>query len=132
MLKDLILIQRERKAAIIAITAYLFILLSTYQAEAQVIAEEKKEKAKNPIGNSAQTAAIGSVLLLLNIIILAQVAFRRLNEKQEKLMKGEKTDSIIPNINISTGYAIGVLGNTLRALGSLQRASEAGSQITIL
>lgn len=36
-------------------------------------------------------------------------------------MKGEKVNSILPNINLSSGYAIGVLGNTLRAIGSLQR-----------
>jgi hypothetical protein len=42
-------------------------------------------------------------------------------------MKCDKTDSIIPNVNLAAGYAIGVLGNTLRAIGALQKASEAGS-----
>jgi hypothetical protein len=60
--------------------------------------------------------------LLINTVILAQVAFTRLKDKQEKLMKGEKVDSILPNINLSSGYVIGVLENTLRAIGSLQKA----------
>jgi uncharacterized protein YacL len=132
MLMDLCLIQCERRAAIVAIIAYLFILVSADQAEAQIIAEEKNHKDKNPIGNSAKTAAIGSVLLLINIIILAQIAFTRLREKQEKLMKGEKTDSISPNINLSAGFLIGVLGNLFRAIGALQRSSESGSPIIVL
>jgi hypothetical protein len=37
-------------------------------------------------------------------------------------MKVEKVDSILPNINLSSGYAIGILGNTLRAIGSLRKA----------
>jgi hypothetical protein len=60
--------------------------------------------------------------LLINTVILAQVAFARLKDKQEKLMKGEKVDSILPNINLSSGYAIGVLGNTLKAIRCLQKA----------
>lgn len=128
--EDLCLIQKERFAAIIAIIAYLIILISTNQAEAQVIAKEKNLEYKGP--SSAKSAAIGSTLLLINVIILAQIAFTRLRNKQEELMKGEETSSIVPNINLSAGYAIGVMGNTLRAIGSLQRAREEGDQITIL
>lgn len=132
MLRDLCLIRRERIAAIVAIVAYIFILISTNQAEAEIVAKEKKEKIKHPFGSSAQTIAIATVLLLINIAILAQIAFIRLREKQEQIIKGEKTDSIIPNINLVTGLGIGVLGNTLRAIGALQRAGESGSPITIL
>lgn len=132
MLNDFELIQYERLAAFIGITAYIILLIASDQSEAKLIAEETKDKSLESSSDPSVTTAIASFLLFLNTIILANNAFVRLYKKKQDIINGKETDSIVPNINISTGFIFGIIGNSLRLLGSLQRASESGNNITIL
>ena len=132
MFNDFELIQYERLAAFIGITAYIILLIASDQSEAKLIAEETEDKSLESTGDPSVTTAIASFLLFLNTIILANNAFVRLYKKKQDIINGKETDSIVPNINISTGFIFGIIGNSLRLLGALQKASESGDNITIL
>jgi hypothetical protein len=113
-------IQKEKAAAVIGIIGYIFILMAVNLAESEITAHDPKVKEiYNKKGQQAST--IGSLSLLIALIIRGRIANLRLEEKKESLVKGEKADSITPDIYITSGYALGILGNALRLIGNLMR-----------
>jgi hypothetical protein len=116
-------IQKEKAAAVIGIIGYIFVLMAVNLAEAELTAHDSKAKEiYNKKGQQAST--IGSLSLLIALIIRGRIANFRLEEKKESLSKGEKADSITPDIYINSGYALGILGNALRLVGNLMRLNE--------
>jgi hypothetical protein len=123
MYNEFELIQRDKSAAVFGIIGYIFIYVAANLAESELSAVKVMDKEM--YGKSAEKAsAIASTLLLIALIIRGRNASINLRDKQAKLIKGEKVDSIIPNIYITSGYALGILGNSLRLLGNLIRVNE--------
>ncbi|WP_163195563.1 hypothetical protein [Clostridium thermarum] len=120
---DFQLIQKDKIGSVIGIIGYIFAFIAANQAESELISE--KYGNKGILNNlAAQTAAIATMFLLISLIIRGGNAFVRLYENQEQLMKGEEVNSIIPNIYTTSGFALGIMGNTLRLVGALMRANE--------
>lgn len=127
---DLELIEKEISGSILVIFAYIILIISADQARQSIL--ENAEGMKSSSGSqSAELAAFGSGLVLLSNIILGEVAFARLKELQDSIEAGTSTLSIIPNLNISTGYSFTILGNMFKSLGAFQRVAEQ-AQTTIL
>lgn len=116
-------IQRDKEAAVFGIIGYIVIYIAANLAESELSAVNAIDKEM--YGKSSEKAsAIASLLLLIALIIRGINASINLREKQEKLIKGEKVDSIIPNLYITSGYVIGIIGNSLRLIGNLIRVNE--------
>jgi hypothetical protein len=117
------LVQKDKTASVIGILGYIFVYLAANLAASELVAESSKEKEIYEKERN-QTLLIASLLLLIALVIRGRISFIKLKEKQEKLVKGETSDSIIPDIYISSGYAMGIIGNSLRLIGNILRVKD--------
>lgn len=127
---DLKLIDHEILAAFICIIAYIILIISAKQDREVILLREKGIQKPNNL-NPSELAAISSSLVLLSSLILGQIAFIRKDETANNILSGVSKSSIIPNINITNGYSLTIIGSVLKTLGAVQRAQEQ-KNITIL
>lgn len=79
----------------------------------------------------SQIAALANCLGVYSILTYTRVSFIRLNEIYNSIQAGNSKFSIIPNVNITTGFVYSAIGTLLRTVGAIQRVEEE-AQITIL
>ena len=129
---ELNLISKEILAAIIGIIGYIVLIISAKQ---DIIEIQQSQSRTEPTGDPSlapRTAAAASLFFFTASIILAQIAAERLRERQINIQAGRTTGSIIPNIDITAGTMVSVLGNILRVIGTQQRATEPTARVTII
>lgn len=129
---DINLTLREILGAIIGILGYAILIISAKQDIIEILQSQTRTEPPNDPASAPRTAATSSLFLLAASLILGQVAYARLRERETDLQSGISTTSIIPNINITTGSMISILGNIFKATGTQQRASEPAARITII
>ncbi|MDP4090562.1 MAG: hypothetical protein Q8930_15030 [Bacillota bacterium] len=118
---ELCLINREIFGAIVLIIAYVILIISAEQDRQQILQEQAGVQGQNPNLNPVGLAAAASWLTLTGVIILAGIAFQRLEELQSEVQSGSSKTPLMPNINIAAGYILSILANTIKAIGVQQR-----------
>lgn len=78
----------------------------------------------------AQIVVIGAIISLINNLILTFLAFTRLKQRENSIREGTTTLSLVPNINISIGSLLGLIGSVFLTTGAIQ--NERQSRITII
>ncbi|AGK99453.1 hypothetical protein [Clostridium pasteurianum] len=116
---DLELNEQQILGSIIHIVAYIVSIISSIQ-DTQIIFKETSS------GDSAQTAATSSVLVLIASIISAKVADDKLRETEQQIQNGTATGPIEPRANIAIGHELVVIGHYLEALGNIELAKQFG------
>lgn len=119
---SLSLVKDERISDILFLIATIMALISTYQAEKEIIAKEfKKESLPD---DSAYTIAVTSWTFFIASIILAYVAITRYNQiattdpdVSPLTLKGGKFTAI-GNILSVIGYGLAAIGDQLKAMAS--------------
>jgi hypothetical protein len=127
---DLELIEREINGCLIAIIANLVLIESSIKNRQIILDREMGIEPSAPL-EATQLAALSSSLTLLSNAILENIAYTRLIEREQTIEAGTAQGTIIPNINITTGFRITLLGNSIKLIGAIQRLQEQG-EITIL
>ena len=120
---DLELIQKENTGSTIGVLACIVRSISANQSRQIIFQKAKGIQSSNTL-QPAQLATFSSFLSLLTSIILGNVAFVRLKELEDSIKSGTSKLSITPDVNISTGYSLDVLGNFIKLLGRLQKLNE--------
>lgn len=122
---DLYLIDQELLGSIIAIIAYIILIVSSQQSRKVLLQGQMKTSNSDSNNdtnlNPTELALISSWLSLLSIIILAQVAFRRLSELQAQVESGSSHIPLTPNIYITTGFIFSIVANIIKVIGAQQR-----------
>ena len=127
---DLELIEREINGCLIAIIANLILIESSNKNRQIILDREMGIEPSNAL-EATQLAVLSSSLTLLSNTILEDIAYTRLIEREQNIETGTAQGTIIPNINITTGYRVTLLGNSIKLIGAIQRLQEQG-EITIL
>lgn len=122
---DLELIDKEISATYIAIFAYIVLLFSAHE-DKQII--YNRLKGTDPTGavSPNRLVALSNSLVLIAYIIFGNVADRRYVEIVESEAIEDTPLTPTPNLNISKGYNIAIVGCILKVLGAMQRVNEEG------
>lgn len=129
---DLQLINYETVAFIIYIIGYSIAIVSANQNRQVILQRQFGSDKSSNLPDPAKTIALATKITLISSIIIALTAFARLREREREIQAGTSTSSIVPNILIFRGGILSVLGNLFKAIGTQQRANEAGAQVTII
>ncbi|QAA32526.1 hypothetical protein [Clostridium manihotivorum] len=127
---DLALIEKEKIAAFTIILGYTILIISANKERNILIQREQGIEPQNE-SEPTRLVVLSSIMTLLANILLGDIAYSRLRELEKNISSGESKFSIIPNLNITRGYSIIILGNILKTIGVIQRAQEQ-AQITVL
>lgn len=123
---ELELLETEEFASIVSVTTYLFLI--------SVIKRQELIELKE-LPTSIEIGDILSFLSWMRVytnFLFTITAFTRLEERIKNIEAGKETGSIEPNINISLGSFIGLIGAFILAIGVQQRAQEAPGRIIII
>jgi hypothetical protein len=120
---DLELINKEISATYIAIFAYIVLLFSAHE-DKQIIYNRLKGTEPTGAVNPNRLVALSNSLVLIAYIIFGNVADRRYVEIVESESIEDTPLTPTPNLNISKGYNIAIVGCILKVLGALQRVNE--------
>lgn len=132
MPSELTLIHWERFAELISLFATFILLKSLNIAEeTEILNSQGKQPPPTPGPSSSELTAIALWLLLLDRAIFAKVAFIRLDELKIKNQQAEKKTPIGPNLKITNGYVLVIIGTLLIALGAQEKANM-DQPVTIL
>jgi hypothetical protein len=120
---DLELIDKEIAATYIAIFAYIALLFSAHE-DKQII--YNRLKGTDPTGavSPNRLVALSNSLVLIAYIIFGNVADRRYVEIVESESIEDTPLTPTPNLNISKGYNIAIIGCIFKVLGAMQRVNE--------
>jgi hypothetical protein len=129
---DLNLALREILGAIIGILGYIILIVSAKQDIIEILQSQSRTEPPSDPAPAPRTVATSSLFLLAASLILSQIAITRLKEREIDLQTGITTPSIVPNINITIGSMLSVLGNIFKSIGTQQRASEPTARVTII
>ncbi|WP_160680421.1 hypothetical protein [Clostridium sp. C8-1-8] len=127
---DLALIEKEKVAAFTIILGYTILIISANKERDILIQREQGLKPQNE-SDPTRLVVLSSIMTLLANTLLGDIAYSRLRELERNISSGESNFSIFPNLNITRGYSIIILGNILKTIGVIQRANEQ-AQITVL
>lgn len=129
---DMILINFEKLGAVLGILAYTILLGSAQQAEKELVREQITPKSPIVTPTSSQLSVNAVTLSLITGLILSTVALIRLKERERNIALGTDTNPITPNINVTLGSWIGILGTSSVLLGALQRETQSRRGLTII
>lgn len=119
---ELTLIQWEKFSEIISVYAVSLFLKAIHIAKQ--IENIKSHGKKPPPGlNSSTLIAAAFWLQLIDRAILTEIAFIRFNELKKQNRQSEQKTSLEPNIKITNGYALIIIGTLLAAIGAQERAN---------
>lgn len=127
---DLALIQKEKSASVIIILAYIVLINSANKERDILLKRQRGIKTTNDL-EPTQLVILASFLSLVGNILLGDIAYTRLREVEKNIQSGESNFTITPNLNITAGYTLSILGGIFKTVGVIQRANEQ-AQITIL
>lgn len=122
---DLELINKEISATYIAIFAYIVLLFSAHE-DKQIIYNRLKGAEPNSAVSPNRLVALSNSLVLIAYIIFGNVADRRYVEIIESESIEDTPLTPTPNLNISKGYNIAIVGCIFKVLGAMQRVNEEG------
>ena len=123
---DLELIGKEISAAYIAVLAYIVLLFSAYE-DKQIIYNRLRRTEPTGAVSPNRLLALSNTLVLIAYIIFGNVADARYLEIKEAIHLNKTPLSSTPNLNISKGYNIAIIGCAFKVLGALQRVNEENS-----
>ncbi|GEM_PF-6903458 len=129
---ELNLTLKEILGAIVDIIGYIILIISAKQNINEILQSQNRTETPDEPSPAPRTAATATLFFMAASVIFAQVAAARLREREINLQAGITTGSIIPNINMTTGSVLSVLGNILKVIGTQQRASEPTARVTII
>lgn len=132
MPREIDLINLEKTASIILIMGYIVLYISAIQSEKLEMSRQSDTAASDTQLNSAQLVALSSWIRLTGIILLTYIAILRLGQRAQSIQAGESSNSITPNIYITSGSIISLAGFILLSFGSQLRANEPGTNITLI
>ena len=127
---DLALIQKEKSASVIIILAYIVLINSANKERDILLKRQRGIETTNDL-EPTQLVILASFLSLVGNILLGDIAYTRLREVEKNIQSGESNFTITPNLNITAGYTLSILGGIFKTVGVIQRANEQ-AQITIL
>ncbi|GKU24937.1 hypothetical protein [Clostridium folliculivorans] len=127
---DLALIQKEKSASLIIILAYIILINSAIKEREIILKRQRGINTSNDL-EPTQLVVLSSSLTLIGNILLGDIAYTRLRELEKSIRSGESNFSITPNLNITTGYTLSILGSIFKTVGVIQRSNEQ-AQMTIL
>ena len=129
---DLILTNFEKFGALIGIASYILLIISAQQAKENIIQQQSDAHTNVGPNDSTKTAATSSWLRLFTFLILATIAYIRLREREQRIESGMETSSATPNLNITIGSWIVVIGFLLVSIGAQQRSEQTNARITLI
>jgi hypothetical protein len=122
---NLELLEGEKSSSYLVLLAFAVLIISANREKANILYKNTSTDTKySPFQNPSQLVFIASALDLLANIMLGKIAFTRLLQRERMFISGEDKRSILPNVNISRGFLLVILGDALITLGTFQRANE--------
>jgi hypothetical protein len=119
------LLETEEFASLVTVASY-FVLISVIKK--QELIELKEIPQDNTLN---EILSLTSWIRVYTSLLFTITAFTRLEEREKDIAAGTETGSIEPNINISLGAFISLIGAFIIAVGIQQRAQEAHGGIII-
>ena len=119
------LLETEEFASLVTVASY-FVLISVIKK--QELIELKEIPPNNALG---ELLSLSVWVRVYTSLLFTITAFTRLEERERNIAAGTETGSIEPNINISLGSFISLIGIFIVAIGIQQRAQEAPGGIII-
>ncbi len=132
MPREIDLIKLEETAAIILIMGYLVFYTSAKQSEELELEIQPKPETNATQLNPAQLTALSSWIRVFGIVLLTYIAIARFNQRVQSIQSGQSSSSIIPNIYITSGSIISLVGFIILTIGAQLRANEPGTNITLI
>ncbi len=120
---DLELIDKEISATYIAIFAYIVLLFSAHE-DKQIIYNRLRGTEPTNAVSPNRLVALSNSLVLIAYIIFGNVADSRYVEIVESEAIEDTPLTPTPNLNISKGYNIAIVGCIFKVLGAMQRVNE--------
>lgn len=121
----------EMLGATFGIVGFTALFISAEQDIMEITQNKNRTEMPGAPSAAPDIAALASMFILLANFVLTQIAAERLKEREKDIEAGNSTASIIPNINITNGFAISLLGSAVKAIGALQRVSENDVKVAI-
>lgn len=120
---DLELIEKEISGSIIAILAYIALILSAYE-DKHILFNRQRGLEPSSAVTPNRLVALSSALILISYIVLGDAANRRYIEIKGEIDASETPLTSTPNLNIRNGYSIAIIGLILKLKGALQRVNQ--------
>jgi hypothetical protein len=120
---DLELIEKEISGSVIAVLAYIVLILSAYE-DKRILFNRQRGLEPNSAVSPNRLVALSNSLVLIAYIIFGNVADRRYVEIVESESIEDTPLTPTPNLNISKGYNIAIVGCIFKVLGAMQRVNE--------
>lgn len=124
MLQELNLIKAQKAAALILILGYIILIVSSEQSETVERLRLEGKAVSSDVKDPSKTSALSSKVRIIGLLILALIASKRLKQRIIELQSGSLNSPLTPNLFITAGAWIGVIGIVLVAMGAQLRAAE--------
>lgn len=137
MPSDYELAEQEKVASVIYIIAAIITIISANRTQQMELEKQISGGVSsnippvNPPPTPTQLALLISWIYAIGNIIFGKIAYSRLRKVQEGILSGTETGSAIPNVYITFGWALGIIGSLFRVAGAQLRL-EQQQPITIL
>ncbi|WP_133628375.1 hypothetical protein [Fonticella tunisiensis] len=126
------LLKAQKAAALVLILGYIILIVSSEQSEIVELLRLEGKTISSDVIDPSKTSSLSSKVRIIGLLILALIASTRLKQRIVEFQSGSLKSPLTPNLFITAGACIGVIGIVLVAIGAQQRAAESGIRLGLV